>query len=203
MPASRKANKLAHTAAPSSREDQPASWKRIANRKLGILFVCLAYLSVNGWFMTRHMIGDSQSVNAAYFFTWDMFPGYVTENTRRRLVGITKEGRYLQLFPEEDDYRTGIDGKVSRLDWIFLNKHLDVLREKLEPRIAALNADNDDPIVRVVLVEEFWPTKFNLPDDLYREAYGVEHPHRRYWRTRGRWNVADDGRLVLARGPSS
>lgn len=203
MPRSRKGKTSAQFPAAVPCDDGPAVWRRIANRKLGIIIGCLAYLSVNGWFMTRHMIGDSQSVNAAYFFTWDMFPGYVTENTRRRIVGVTKEGRYLQLFPEEEDYRTGIDGQVSRLDWIFLNKHLDVLREKLEERVAAFNNGNDDPIVRVVLVEEFWPTKFNLPDDLYREAYGVEHPHRRYWRTRGRWNVDNAGRLVLARGPSS
>lgn len=180
------------------RDDPKLRDQRILTlRRAGILLACVCYLAVNGWFMLRHMMGDSDSARAAYFFTWDMFPGYETASSRRIIVGVTASGRHLQLLPAPNHrYSAGINENVSRLDWLIREEYV---RPVLKRTIRQHNTKRDDRIVLVLEVQQFWPSKFNLPDDLYRAEYDVENPNRRYWRIIGRWDVTGEGELVPER----
>ena len=62
-------------------------WQRI-----GIVLICVAYAAVSGYFACRHLLGDPLSHPTAYFFTWNMFPGYTTDTSRRTVVGLTASG---------------------------------------------------------------------------------------------------------------
>lgn len=145
------------------------------------LLFCAAYLGATAYFFARHVVGDSLSRPEAYFFTWDMFPDYETESTRRLVLGLTNRGRFIQLLPaEEHRFRWGIDGTVSRID---IDGRGVQLNAPLRRRVALFNEGHpEDRIESVLLVEQYWPSRFNLPDDLYEDAFGEPHPHRRSWR---------------------
>lgn len=203
MPASRRRKAKSSGNRPAAPQQRAAdvTTSRLSPRKIGIVVACAAYLAVNGYFMLRHMVGDSNSAKAAYFFTWDMFPGYFTESTRTIIVGVTEDGRHVQLVPAAGDrYSAGLNDSVSRIDWML--RESDV-RPVLDRALRRYNAENPEtPIRRVLVVQQFWPIKFNLPDDLYRTEYGVDNPRRKYWRVIGRWSVADDGELIVSKGSS-
>ncbi len=59
----------------------------------------------------------------------------------------------------------------------------------------------NDPIVRVYLLEAYWPTRFNLTDDLYRAAYSSDNPRRRYWRLIDEGKVDTDAAVAWKAGP--
>jgi len=164
-------------------------------QQTAVLLLCGAYVAVNGWFMLRHVLGDTQSTPAAYFFTWDMFPGYVSESSRRMAVGVTTTGRYIKLLPAENHrFRWGINNAVSRMD---IDHRHELLLPQLEASVRQYNRRHpDDPIQQVGIVEQYWPSKFNLPDDIYQATYDEPNPRRRYWRHGAVWRVDDDGRLI-------
>jgi hypothetical protein len=150
-------------------------------RRAGVLLFCAAYLLTTAWFTLRHVLGDSLSHPVAYFFTWDMFPGYVTESSRRMVVGHTQDERFVKLLPSESHrFRWGINNEVSRLD---VDRNAKNLEWAIEQSVGEYNdAHSKSPIKSVLIVEQYWPSRFNLPDDLHREHYGEPNPHRRYWR---------------------
>ena len=60
-------------------------------QRLGVIVICVAYITVTVYYSYRHTIGDTSQISespTAYFFTWDMFPGYETATTRRTVVGL-------------------------------------------------------------------------------------------------------------------
>jgi|GEM_PF-1897781 len=149
--------------------------------RAGVLLFCTAYLFATAWFGVRHVLGDSLSHPGAYFFTWDMFPGYVTETSRRMVVGHTWDGRFVKLLPENSHrFRWGIHNDVSRVD---IDRNPRNLERAIERSVGEYNrAHAKSPIESVLVVEQYWPSRFNLPDDLYRQSYGEANPRRRYWR---------------------
>src|SRR5262245_28566470 len=90
----------------------PGRW-----RAAGALLLISAYLAATAWFLWKHMLGDSVSHPIAYFFTWDMFPGYYTESLKRFAIGETTSGARLLVHPSPwDQFRGGIRGDLTRID---------------------------------------------------------------------------------------
>ncbi|MCH8830048.1 MAG: hypothetical protein IID45_10780 [Planctomycetes bacterium] len=150
-------------------------------RRIAAVVVVLLYVGVSALFGVRHLLGDSLSHPTAYFFTWDMFPGYATDSSRRYFVGMTRSSRYVQLLPSSNEqFHWGINNDVRRID---IDRRAENFLPALRRSVQRYNREHpDDPISLVVLVERYWPFKFNLPDDLYESAYGEPNPHRKYWR---------------------
>lgn len=163
-------------------------------RRGGILLAVAAYLGVSAWFAVHHMMGDPLSHPSAYFFTWNMFPGYTTETSRRTVVGITESGRHVRILPAANHrFRWGINDEVARID---VDRRLDNLKPDIERSLQRFNKEHpDDRVLMIMVVEQYWPSKFNLPDDIYQSTYGEPNPHRKNWRVleQGTFAVADDG----------
>ena len=87
---------------------------RDGSRRAGILLFCAAYLLATVWFGLRHVLGDSLSHPLAYFFTWDMFPGYRDGIVPAMVVGLhpadKQDDRFVKcLLPVADSrFRWGI-----------------------------------------------------------------------------------------------
>ncbi|GAB4134805.1 MAG: hypothetical protein Tsb009_00260 [Planctomycetaceae bacterium] len=173
---------------------------RRTKRGITVAF-CVGYVMVSLWFGVRHLLGDSSSHPTADFFTWDMFPGYATVSSRRFFLGKTESGKVVRLLPDPaSQFRWGIFGTVRRLD---VDKRTATFLPALERRISIYNRDHaKDRIQRVTIVEQFWPAKFNLDDELYESTYGQRHPHRKYWRVVDTAAVNPDGTLQKQRAIS-
>jgi hypothetical protein len=139
--------------------------------------IVVAYLLTTVYFFGRHVLGDSLSHRVAYFWTWDMFPGYTSTATRHVAIGETADGEFVQLYPSESQqFRWGIDGDMTRIDMlpsvegeISASWFLAAVKSTLE---RTRTATDDDPITRIYLAEEYWPLRYNLSDDLYDDVYG-------------------------------
>ncbi|MCA9070185.1 MAG: hypothetical protein KDA84_14730 [Planctomycetaceae bacterium] len=148
----------------------------------------LIYLATGALYCYRHLLGDTTQSAFGYFWTWDMFPNYPSFSARRFALGQTRSGRFVRVFPTEQvRFRRGGNGNFTRFD---------LPRKDAALRIAVANTlelyppeTARDPITYVFLVEEYWPVRFNLPDDLYQDAYGDENPNRHSWR------ILDEGRV--------
>ncbi|MFQ5731225.1 MAG: hypothetical protein ACE5KM_04625 [Planctomycetaceae bacterium] len=154
--------------------------------RVAVVLLCLAYVSVTAYFGVRHVLGDVPDLTeepAGYFFTWNMFPGYSTTTSQISVVGQAGERRFVKLLPATSHrYRFGVGNAATRMD-------MDRRRSNIEPTLQRLlkryDAEHpDEPIETVFVVETYWPSRFNLPDDLYREVYGETNPHRKYVRSR-------------------
>ncbi|MEX1097700.1 MAG: hypothetical protein WED34_16760 [Planctomycetales bacterium] len=190
------------TQPPGDRRSSSAAGALPVTRRTAAALFIVAYLAANLWFLFLHMMGDAGWHPVSYFFTWDMFPGYGTSSARRYAVGETESGRHVLLLPGPNErFRWGIGGKLPRFDILSTVEHgpaADWLLDAIDADLArARGAHADDPIVFVDILEENWPAHFNLPDDLYREVYGVDDPHRSSWRSLGSAHVDPaTGRLV-------
>lgn len=152
-----------------------------------VLFVSL-YVGATLWFAARHAIGDTGTHPISYFFTWDMFPFYYCESVRRVAVVETASGEHRQLVPGAlQQYRAGVHGDLTRVE---LERGGLCYRRTAEQSLNTTpGAPGADPIVRVLLYEQFWPVKFNYPPDLYRDVTGGVRPDRKYWRLREQFPV--------------
>ena len=170
------------------------SWPVAVVRRCGATFAIVAYLSTTAWFGLLHVLGDLVQDPTAYFFTWDMFPFYVTESTRPIAVGLTRSGEHLQLLPgPTQQFRWGLSGKATRSD---LDRSRRFLRSAVDHALKQTKtAQEDDPFVRVFVVEEYWPSRFNLTDDLYKAVYNEPNPRRKYWRILDEFEVTADNTL--------
>jgi hypothetical protein len=181
---------------PNPHDRRRADSAGIARRigRAGVLLFCAAYLLATAWFAIRHVLGDSLSHPAAYFFTWDMFPGYATESSRRMIVGYTRDDRFVKLLPDESHrFRWGINDEVSRFD---VDRNDVNFKTAIARSVRDYNREHRRaPVDKVLFVVQYWPSRFNLPDDLYRRAYGEPNPHRRYWQSY-EVSIDKEGRVV-------
>ena len=161
-------------------------------RRLAALPLIVLYLGCTAFYLYRQVVGDVGGSPFAYFWTWDMFPNYPAESSRRIVVGETKGGRFVRLLPgERDRFRWGRAGDGTRFD---IDRRGGFLMRVIDIRVARYGeSKSDDRLERVYLVEHYWPLRFNLPDDIYQSAYSEPNPERKYWRIIGEFPVSKDG----------
>ena len=125
-----------------------------------------------------------------YFFVWDMFCGWSSYSLRLHAVAEGESGRYYDLSNGPWGSVTPY-GSLERLHYdtnaVHTGRHaFNVLRHT-----------SHEPITRILLVEECWAKKFNLPAADWEERFEVPKDPRSYYATR----LVLDGRgRPLARG---
>ncbi|MBW3539519.1 MAG: hypothetical protein KY476_04550 [Planctomycetes bacterium] len=185
----------------------------LTSRVPAAIFIAL-WLAFAGWHFLRHAIGDAARGAVGYGWTWDMYPGYAAASSRRVAIARTASGRYLLLAPndalafrlhgrrgEHESDGVPLPRGLSRLD---LNHRLEFFRDAAESAITRRSAGKElDPVTHISLVEAYWPSRFNLPDDLYLAEHGEPKPHRRYWRVVDEASVSANGQASWLRADNS
>jgi hypothetical protein len=139
------------------------------------------YLTAHALVLALNVIGDIHRHPVVYFFTWDMFPGTVDVSPRHTAVATTRSGAFLELVPNATmRFRGGVHGGLTRAD---LDRSGVRLRPLVDHALAwSRSRLAEDPIVRVTLLEQTWPRRLNLSDDLYEAWAGEPKRDVRYWR---------------------
>ena len=156
-------------------------------RSLTTLFITVYLTALLGG-LASHMLGVRQhSHPVMYFFVWDMYSGWCAFETRQHVLAEGDSGTYYEVLPAPwGAFRPF--GTVDR-------QHYDV-KMNFVPRMAAmvLRHTEHEPIRRIVIVEEAWSKKYNLPDDLWEQRYGKSRAPISYFHIRA---VADaDGTIA-------
>lgn len=133
------------------------------------LFIA-GYLGVLAFGLVAHaMTYLKLSHPAMYFIVWDMFCGWSSYETRMHVVGEGDSGTYYRLAPAP--WGAFIPyGSAERQDYD--------LSGQFGYRAAAnaLAHTEHEPIRRILVVEESWPKKYNLPAALWQVRYQTPKP---------------------------
>ena len=120
---------------------------------------------------------------AMYFVVWDMFCGWGAYSNRVHLVAEGESGTYYDISSAPwGDFKPF--GSVSRQNYDLLGIHL--------PRIArnVLTHTKHEPITRVLVIEELWPKKYNLRDEVWSQLHNSPKDVYSYYNL---WAVLDGG----------
>jgi hypothetical protein len=127
-----------------------------------------------------------------YFVVWDMFSGWAAYEGRMEVIGEGESGRYYELAPgpwgEFHPY-----GHIAR-------QHYDTYCVN-GPRIGKNTLEHTvhEPMVRIFVIEEAYPKRFNLPDDQYQAYYGRPKDFHKYCHTR--FVLTGDFQFVRSQSP--
>lgn len=176
---------------------KPITRRERISRSAAVVFIAL-YLAVNGFFLLRNCVRPAGPNPWVYFFTWDMYPFYRTVSSRPLAIGRTRSGEYRELLPSPmQQFRWGADGTATRTD---LDHGFVHTRSSVERILESSTVSRDDSIVHVYLIEEYWPVRFNLPDDVYsrtidwtRAIPGQSNPGRKHWKVIEEFDVDAGG----------
>ena len=172
---------------------------------LGSLVIAVS-IGINACYLARNIMGDVSSDPLAYFFTWDMFPGYGCTSQRRMALGRTASGGYVQLYPAfGQQFRRGVQrlpvlpgvadggdpGGYARAD---LDRSGLRFRQLVDHELRRAAAQlQSDPVEHVYSLEVYWAKRLNLPGDLYESRSGSPKREERYWRVVDDYEVDDAG----------
>lgn len=148
----------------------------------------VAYLGIIGFGLVSHMIGYRQHSNPAmYFIVWDMYAGWAAYETRLHILGEGESGAYYELsVPPWGEFRPY--GDTPR-------RHYDV-QALFTDKLAALTLRHTEhePLRQIVLVEEAYSKKYNLPDALWTRRFAEPKEPHSYYHIRA--VLAPDGRFL-------
>jgi hypothetical protein len=141
--------------------------------------VCIStYLTALLFGIVAHAFDVQQGFHPMmYFLVWDMFCGWSGYEGRVQIVGEGESGKFYELAPapwgEFDPY-----GYLAR-------QHYDPDCKQGE-RLAqmTLKHTKHEPMVRLFIIEQEYPKKFNLPDAQYEAYYGKKKDYYTYCHTR-------------------
>ena len=140
------------------------------------LIVC--YLSALGWGIVSHTLSIGNVAHPAmYYVVWDMFCGWSGYECRHHLIAQGESGEYYKLTPNPwGDFQPY--GPANRIDYDNFGIH--------SRRIAAnvLSKTDHEPMRRVMLVEENWSKRYNIPDYLWTRMYEETKSPHSYFHTR-------------------
>jgi hypothetical protein len=166
----------------------PARQKHDAmKRSLSTLVIAVYLVALLAGLASHTLNFQPYSHPVMYFFVWDMYGGWCAFETRHHVLAQGESGQYYQVLPPPWGTIQPF-GSVDR-------QHYDVKMNFL-PQMAAfaLRHTRHEPIQRIVIVEEAWCKKYNLPDELWRQRYDEPRRPISYFHIRA---VADsDGRVT-------
>lgn len=151
-------------------------------RFAAILFIC-AYLSALSWGVVAHAVKYKVASHPImYYVVWDMFCGWSAYSSRLQVIAEGESGRYYEVAPAPWGELNPF-GHIER-------RHYDPF-DDLMPRMIRNNLRNTthEPISNVYVVEEIWPKKFNLPDDVWLEKFGTPKDKKTYYNVRSVYNA--------------
>jgi hypothetical protein len=146
-------------------------------RALAVAFIA-CYISLltfgNVCHLLRHGVGGHPLM---YMIVWDMFCGWAAYDSRVRIIAEGESETYYELthapWGELHPY-----GYIGRENYDQFNNH---------SRTMALNVlkhTSHEPINRILVIEESWPKKLNLPDSVWDLRYDIPKDPHYYYRIR-------------------
>lgn len=154
-------------------------------KRLATNCVIAAYIGALCFGIVAHAI--KYKVNShpgMYYIVWDMFCGWAAYSSRTQIIAEGESGRYYQVAPPPWGELKPF-GHIER-------RHYDPYEDLMGKLIRNnLRNTSHEPITNVYVVEEIWPKKFNLPDDVWAERFnGQPKDVRHYYNVRGVYNGA-------------
>jgi hypothetical protein len=135
---------------------------------LGALFVGIASHTVNY---------GTASHPGMYFLVWDMFCGWSAYDKRHQIIAEGESGNFYELAPapwgEMKPY-----GNIGRRHYDPEGMHMPSYG------IHVLNHTQHEPITRIIVVEESWAKKYNLPDELWYQQFDQPKDLQKYYHVR-------------------
>jgi hypothetical protein len=114
---------------------------------------------------------------AMYFVVWDMFCGWAGYEGRMQVIGEGESGKFYELAP-------GPWGEFHPYGYIPRQHYDPECKQGARMGFMALKHTKHEPMVRIFVVEEEYPKKFNLPDAQYEAYYGKPKDFHKYCHTR-------------------
>ena len=149
------------------------------------------YLLVMGGGVVSHALGLGQNAHPLmYYVVWDMFCGWSAQSARTHVLAEGESGAWYDASTGPwDGFRPY--GDLPRVHYDTGGVHA--------PRLAlnVLRQTDHEPIRRLVVVEETWPKKFNLPAEVWDRRFGTEKKPVSYFAVRH--VVTPDGRVAFSR----
>jgi len=104
-----------------------------------------------------------------YFVVWDMFCGWTAYATETQVVGEGESGRYYELAPGPwGGFQAW--GTLHRPNFdVFLNHTKDIA-------LNTLRHTQHEPITRILVLEEHWAKKYDLPEHVWNMRYDEPKP---------------------------
>ena len=148
------------------------------------------YLGALGYGLTCHSLQSRQTRHPAmYFVVWDMFCGWSAYSIRSHVIAEGESGRYYELAPGPwADYHPYAD--LSRHHYDAFGNHFSRLATN------TLAHTSHEPMTRILVVQEMWNKKFNLPDDLWNQMYSEPKEEHHYYHLQ--YSYSPDGELTGA-----
>jgi hypothetical protein len=119
----------------------------------------------------------SHSHPLMYLVVWDMYCGWSAFESRYHVLGETYDGRHYQVLPAPWGEFHPYQGPSRR--------HYDT-KVRFLPRMAelVLAHTEHEPVRRLIVVEEAWSKKFNLPDVLWAKQHDAKKDKYSYYHVR-------------------
>lgn len=156
-------------------------------RLLACLFIGI-YLSALTFGLFSHTVGYQSGMHVGmYFFVWDMYCGWGGHEIRHHLIARGESGQYYELTPSPWGEFVPY-GSAERHHYDGAARHT--------PRIAQhiLDHTEHEPITQILLIEEAWSKKYNVPDALYEARHEEPKVKRSYFRPR--LEISPEGKIV-------
>lgn len=110
-----------------------------------------------------------------YFFVWDMFCGWAAHEIRYHIVAEGESGTYYDV--SQGPWNTFTPyGDLSRAQYDTVGNALHKMA------LNTLKHTDHEPILRILVAEEVWPKKFNLPDHIWKMRFDEpKDPKSYFW----------------------
>ena len=154
------------------------------------------YVGLLGVGVASHAMGFGTGAHPLmYYIVWDMFCGWSAQSYRTHVLAEGESGTWYDagVGPWDEARPFRPYGDLPRLDYDIDGAHaarlgLNVLRHSAH-----------EPIQRLVVIEEVWPKKYNLPEPHWSARWNVPKDPASYYAVRH--VLTAEGRL-LASGPA-
>lgn len=136
----------------------------------GTFIAC--YLTALAWGIVAHAMHFTvNSHPAMYYLVWDMFCGWSAYETRFHVVGEGEDGKYYQLAPGPWPHFSPF-GDLPR-------QHYDAYGTTFhKSALNTLRHTEHGPMRRILVFQECWHKKYNLPEHLWNIRF--EEPKETY-----------------------
>jgi hypothetical protein len=146
-------------------------------RILTVAFI-VCYISTLTYGNVCHLLRHGQATHSMmYMIVWDMFCGWAAYDSRVHIIAEGESETFYDLTqPPWGELHAF--GYIGRENYDQFNTHLGTIA------LNVLQHTSHEPISRIVVIEESWPKKLNLPDAVWNLRYDNPKDRHSYFRTR-------------------
>lgn len=146
--------------------------------RLVIPLFIFGYLGVLAYGLVAHALYFQHDRHAGmYFIVWDMYCGWSAYETRQHVIAEGESGTYYRLTPAPWGAITPYGDHERQTHDYGGTFVIDMARN-------TLRHTQHEPMTRLLLVEEAWPRKFNLPEEYWAQRYSEPKDKKSYFQVR-------------------